>query len=229
MKIQIYTAQTVTEAETLAAVGVDHIGITPIATTPSLQGLPGEIDWTTAVEIREALRGKAVCIALTVEITLDPIVEMVKAILPDVVHLCPLRNTVLPADVVKLREQLPAEVKIMQAISVGGWDSVDEAVAYAHTGVIDFFILDTQAPDIAGIGASGHTHDWNISAEIVRRVGVPVILAGGLSPDNVAESIAAVKPYGVDSLTHTNEKLADGTFRKDIEKVKAFVKASLAK
>ncbi|MCB0014782.1 MAG: hypothetical protein KDE34_22860, partial [Anaerolineales bacterium] len=78
----------------------------------------------------------------------------------------------------------------------------------------------------AGIGASGVTHDWNISREIVRRVKIPVILAGGLSPDNVAAAIAQVQPWAVDSLTHTNERLPGGGFRKDLEKVRQFVAAA---
>jgi phosphoribosylanthranilate isomerase len=230
IKIQIYTAQSVEEALALADAGVDHVGITPQAATMSLKGLPGEINEGTAKAIREALRGEAVCVALTVETTLTPILEMAGEILPDVLHLCPLKDSLSPSDVVKLRAELPESVKIMQAISVAGWDSMDEAIRYAETGAIDYLILDTQAADIAGIGASGQTHDWRISAEIVRRVHpLPVILAGGLSPENVGQAIAAVKPYGVDSLTHTNEKLAGGGFRKDMARVKAFVEAAWGK
>ena len=55
-----------------------------------------------------------------------------------------------------------------------------------------------------------------------------VILAGGLSPENVAAAIEAVGPWGVDSLTHTNRLLPDGTFRKDLDRVGAFVAAARA-
>lgn len=112
----------------------------------------------------------------------------------------------------------------MQAISVTGPASIAEAVAYA--AVADFLLLDTQSPDIPGIGASGMTHDWSISRAIVEAVHVPVILAGGLSPDNVAEAIRAVRPWGVDSLTHTNRPLPGGGFRKDLDRVRAFVAAA---
>jgi phosphoribosylanthranilate isomerase len=50
-----------------------------------------------------------------------------------------------------------------------------------------------------------------------------VVLAGGLSPENVAEAIRAVCPWGVDSLTYTNRPLAGGGFRKDLERVRGFV------
>jgi phosphoribosylanthranilate isomerase len=113
----------------------------------------------------------------------------------------------------------------MQAVSVTGPGSV--AVARDYAEVADFLILDTQSPEIPGIGASGMTHDWSVSRAIVDAVRIPVILAGGLSPENVRDAIHAVVPWGVDSLTHTNEPLPDGGFRKDMGRVAAFVAAAL--
>ena len=69
-------------------------------------------------------------------------------------------------------------------------------------------------------------HDWNVSAAIVDAAGVPVILAGGLSPANVAEAARVVRPQGVDSLTHTNLMLPGGGFRKDLDAIAAFVAAA---
>ena len=112
----------------------------------------------------------------------------------------------------------------MQAISVKGFESVENAISYVEE--VDYLILDTQSKDVYGIGASGDTHDWNVSKEIVNSVDIPVILAGGLSPENVTDAIRHVKPWGVDSLTHTNKPLPGGGFVKDIEKVKSFVSAS---
>lgn len=218
MKVQIYTMQSVEEALQVAALGVDHLGL-----TPSQIGLPGEIDFWTAREIVEAVDGAAVCVALTVETEEKEIIRMARAVQPDILHLCSLENTFLPADVRRLREALPDQ-PIMQAISVAGPEAVEAAQAYQ--GVADYLILDTQAPDIAGIGASGKTHDWAISREIVREVGLPVILAGGLSPGNVARAIQEVDPWGVDSLTHTNQNLPGGGFKKDLLKIKAFVQAA---
>lgn len=67
----------------------------------------------------------------------------------------------------------------------------------------------------------GETHDWGLSKKIVESVFIPVILAGGLGPDNVAEAISKVKPFGVDSKTKTDKDDGSG---KDIEKVREFVK-----
>ena len=218
MKVQIYTMQSVEEALQVAALGADHLGL-----TPSQVGLPGEIDFWTAREIVEAVGDIAVCVALTVETKEKEIIRMARAVQPDILHLCSLENTFPPDDVRRLRDKLP-DLPIMQAISVTGPEALEAARAYQ--GVADYLILDTQAPDIAGIGASGQTHDWGVSREIVREMDLPVILAGGLSPDNVAQAIKEVDPWGVDSLTHTNRALPGGGFEKDLEKIKGFVAAA---
>jgi phosphoribosylanthranilate isomerase len=218
MKIQIYTMQTPEEARAVAALGVDHLGV-----TPAQRGLPGEVDFATARAILEAVRGQALCVALSVETDPDAILAMVRAVEPEILHLCGLAGSLPPQAVRELRTEL-AGLPVMQAISVTGPEAIDAALAYQ--AVADYLILDTQAPDIPGIGASGETHDWEISREIVRRVEVPVILAGGLSPENVADAIRAVRPWGVDSLTHTNQPLPGGGFRKDLGRVADFVAAA---
>ena len=219
MKIQIYTMQTPEEARAIAALGVHHLGI-----TPSNRGLPGEVDFATARAIVDAVGDGATTVALSVETDFEAIGAMVRAVQPDILHLCSLEGLVTPEDVVVLRSRLP-NLPIMQAISVGGPETIEVALAYQP--VSDYLILDTQAPDIDGIGASGKTHDWSISREICRRVHIPVILAGGLSPENVGEAIKAVQPWGVDSLTHTNQPEPDGGFRKDLERVARFAKVGL--
>lgn len=218
VKIQIYTMQSPEEALAVAALGVDHLGL-----TPSNRGLPGEIDLATARSIVEAVAGRATCVALSVESDLVAIEAMVHAVRPDILHLCGLAGTLLPEMVATLRARLPG-LPLMQAISVAGPEAIDQALAYQK--VADYLILDTQAPDIAGIGASGQIHDWDLSAEIVRRVQIPVILAGGLSPENVTEAIQAVRPWAVDSLTHTNQPLPGGGFRKDLARIRQFARAA---
>ncbi|MBL8146727.1 MAG: phosphoribosylanthranilate isomerase [Anaerolineae bacterium] len=220
MIIQIYTAQSVDEALALADAGVDHVGVTPP------QGLPGEVSLATMRDIALALKGRARCVALTVDITPETVAELVTTVQPDILHLCPLADAIKPADIPPLRAVLPPGMTILQAISVTGPESIAEAQAYA--AVADMLILDTQHPDIRGVGASGMVHDWSISQAIVQAVAVPVIMAGGLSPENVAEAVRVVRPWGVDSATLTNEALADGSVRKDLAKVRAFAAAARA-
>lgn len=88
---------------------------------------------------------------------------------------------------------------------------------------VDAFITDTYDPQTGATGATGKTHDWGVSRELVMRSPRPVILAGGLTPDNVDEAIRRVRPEGVDA--HTGLENAGG--RKDPAKVIRFIQASL--
>jgi phosphoribosylanthranilate isomerase len=218
VKVQIYTMQTPSEAYAVAALGADHIGV-----TPADLGLPGEVDLKTARAICDAVRGAAVTVGLSVDDDLDRIAAMVRAVQPDVLHLCGEFGSVPPPAIRKLRTQLPG-IAIMQAIPVAGPEAVGYALEYQN--VADYLILDTKDASVTGIGASGATHDWSISRAIVEQTRVPVILAGGLAPDNVAEAIRVVQPWGVDSLTHTNVPLPGGGFLKDLERVRQFVEAA---
>ncbi len=83
----------------------------------------------------------------------------------------------------------------------------------------DLFIMDTYDPQTGRTGATGKTHDWKISSKIVELSPKPVILAGGLNPNNVREAILKVKPAGVDS--HTGVESPDG--KKSLRLVREFV------
>lgn len=216
--VQIYTVQTAAEALALAGLGVDRIGV-----TPSAAGLPGEVSHALAREIFQSLGERATKVALSVDQDIDAIAAMVRTVAPDVLHLCGDLDRVPVPALRRLRGLVPG-VAIMQAIPVTGPQAVAQAQAFAR--VSDLLILDSQSPAIGGIGAAGTVHDWAISRRIVQSVTCPVILAGGLSPANVAEAIRIVRPWGVDSLTHTNEYFRDGGFRKDLDKVAAFVSAA---
>jgi len=217
MKVQIYTLQSVEEALEVISVGVDNIGITPASI-----GLPGEISNETAKDICEKVEG-GTKVALSVSSNIDEIIEMVMFVGPDVLHLCGEPGELNTNGVKSLKERLQKynkELPIMQAISVDDMSALDFAKEYEH--ISDYFILDTSTTAVQGVGASGNVHDWNVSKAIVESVDIPVILAGGLSSENVQEAISTVHPWGVDSLTHTNKFLDDGSFIKDIEKVREF-------
>lgn len=218
VRIQIYTMQSAVEAEAVAALGADHIGV-----TPSNHGLPGEVGYQVAADICGAVASSVTTVALSVDADLDTIAAMVQAVRPDILHLCAPPGTVGPADVAVLRRRLP-DLRVMQAIAVTGSQAIDVALSYEH--VADYLILDSVDPAIHGIGAAGIVHDWRISAGIVAAVSIPVVLAGGLSPENVSDAIATVEPWGVDSLTHTSKGIDGGGFRKDLTLVRRFVAAA---
>jgi phosphoribosylanthranilate isomerase len=125
------------------------------------------------------------------------------------------------------KEVSPETVRAMKTASsntkmyVAIWVTSDESIAIAKSfeGSADTVILDTMNKETGARGGTGKTHDWNISKKIVRSTSLPVILAGGLNPGNVAEAIKAVRPYAVD--VNSGVSNPDGT--KDFSKVKAFV------
>ncbi|MDA2918772.1 phosphoribosylanthranilate isomerase [Desulfobacterota bacterium AH_259_B03_O07] len=84
---------------------------------------------------------------------------------------------------------------------------------------VDAYITDTYDKKTGSIGATGRTHDWEISGSLVQVSNKPVILAGGLTPLNVYEGILKVRPSGVD--VHTGVELKNG--RKPSKLVKEFV------
>lgn len=224
MKVQIYTLQSVDEALEVVSVGVHNIGITPASI-----GLPGEISYEVARDICKKVDG-ATKVALSVSSNIDEIIEMVMFVNPDILHLCGEPGELNNNGVKSLKERLEKLDKglpIMQAISIDDMSALDFAKEYE--AISDYFILDTSTSAVQGVGASGNVHDWNVSKAIVDSVSIPVILAGGLSPENVQEAISKVKPWGVDSLTHTNKFFKDGGFTKDIEKVREFYINATAK
>lgn len=79
----------------------------------------------------------------------------------------------------------------------------------------DYVLLDTRSEDLGG---TGETHDWDLSRDFARECPAPVLLAGGLGPDNVAEAVERVEPYGVDAASRL-----DGEEGKDPERVRRFV------
>jgi phosphoribosylanthranilate isomerase len=122
-----------------------------------------------------------------------------------------------PSDLAALKREFP------HLVWLKSYHVVDaEAVAYgeAYRGVVDAFVLDTLDAGHGLVGGTGVTHDWSVSATIVRRYdGVPAILAGGLTPENVAQAIAVVRPFGVD----VNSGVKGSGGGKDAVKVREFI------
>ncbi|MEI8079976.1 MAG: phosphoribosylanthranilate isomerase [bacterium] len=76
--------------------------------------------------------------------------------------------------------------------------------------LVDAFITDTFDPATGAAGATGKTHDWRLSRALVAATVKPVILAGGLTPANVAAAISAVRPAGVDVHTGVEDPATGG-------------------
>ena len=97
----------------------------------------------------------------------------------------------------ELRSALPG-VAIVQVVHMTGNEAVELAQALAP--LVDAILLDSGNPNlpVKELGGTGRVHDWNLSKKIREKVAVPIYLAGGLRPDNVAEAIRLVQPHAVD-------------------------------
>jgi phosphoribosylanthranilate isomerase len=211
MLTQVYEISSAAEAAAVSAIGIDHVGV--------LVGdgsFPRERSPQSAAAIAAAIRPPSKLSALFLSPDLDFIAGAALAIGAPIVHLGAAPELLTPEDVLKLRRAAPGAV-LMRSVPVMGPESI--AVAAAYEGVADFLLLDSYRPQDRQIGALGITHDWSISRQIVEKLSTPVILAGGLGPENVAEAISAVRPAGVDSKTRTDLGTAH---TKDLEKVRRF-------
>ncbi|MDZ7701515.1 MAG: phosphoribosylanthranilate isomerase [Halobacteriales archaeon] len=128
------------------------------------------------------------------------------------------------ADAVQLHNDLPvdavaavadgADARVLKAVDA------DLAAAERYAPVADALLVDSRTAE--GAGGTGRRGDWERAAELRAAVDVPVVLAGGLTPDNVAAAVDAVAPYAVD--VSSGVERAEG--RKDHDAVRAFVAAA---
>jgi phosphoribosylanthranilate isomerase len=119
----------------------------------------------------------------------------------------------------RLRGLDPALVIYKSLVVRGGNLGELEADVLRFSPFVDAFITDTFDPVTSACGATGKTHDWEVSRRLVLASPRPVILAGGLNPGNVGRAILYARPAGVDA--HTGVEGPDG--RKSEELVRAFV------
>jgi phosphoribosylanthranilate isomerase len=213
--VQIYEVRSPEEAVALARLGVDHIGV--------LVGdgaFPRELDASRARAIFAALLPPTKRVALSLSCRLEEVAAVARETQPDILHIGAAIEFFSVSDTKELKRRCP-HVALMRSIPVVGPQAVGWARDY--DGVADWLLLDSHNAGDKQIGALGVTHDWSLSKTIAASVGIPVILAGGLGPANVAAAIRIVRPAGVDSKTKTDRKDGGG---KDVKLVKQFARAA---
>ena len=191
-RVKICCISSVAEAEAAVAAGADAIGL--VSAMPSGPGVIGE---DLIAEIAAAAPPALGTFLLTSEVEPAAIATQQRRCRVNTIQLCDaLDASAYPA----LREALPG-IALVQVIHVRDESAVGEALDVAPA--VDGLLLDSGNPTapVKELGGTGRVHDWALSRRIVAEVPCPVFLAGGLNPDNVAEAIHAVRPYGVDLCT----------------------------
>lgn len=235
MIIQIYEIQTPNEAEKCIELGVNHIGSVILSLD----------EWRVPL-LRETVRLSEGTGARSSLIPLFHHSDMTYRTLdyyrPDYIHFCDslTDQAGTPADVEKfiqfqtaLKEKFP-EVGIIRSIPIPKEDVASDfpslEIARMLQDSSDIFLTDTwvsNAPEEGYIGITGEMADRKTAQALVRESKIPVILAGGLSPDNVYDAMMEIFPAGADTCTQTNRAVEEGNpirFQKDFQKVERFVK-----
>jgi phosphoribosylanthranilate isomerase len=213
MIVQIYGFTTPDDVVAVRGLAIDHIGVVLDEGFGTWDGVDDAMARSIVAEISDSM----VTVALSLGSDFDRIARTVDVLQPDIVHLV-RADQMTPEAVGEVRDRL-TPTKVMTTVAVRDRSAIGMAQAYAECS--HYLLLDTHDPATGIVGASGLTHDWSLSALIPPAVDIPVILAGGLGPENVKQAIAAVNPAGVDSETRTSR--VDDKRRKDLAAVRRFV------
>jgi phosphoribosylanthranilate isomerase len=209
VRVQIAGVSTLDEALAAEQAGADALGFTVRLPTGVHDGLTEAV----ARGIIAALPPFIASVAITYVDTARAAVDLCRYLGVSALQLHgPFPTQELPL----IRAALP-HLKLIRAVHVTGPQAPAQARALERR--VDALILDTYDPVCDRHGATGKTHDWAISRQIVDQVRTRVILAGGLTPDNIAEAVRAVRPWAVD--VHTGVEDADG--RRNFDKLRAFI------
>jgi phosphoribosylanthranilate isomerase len=173
------------DLDAAAAAGADAVGfVVGVASSPR------NISLADAEALMRQVPPFVKTVLVMVPASLEELVEVCEALNPDAVQIHGENLQGIGA----VREELPAKL-LIGAVKANAKDAAGNAAKAAK--VFDAVILDSFVQ--GKHGGTGVVHDWNVSQHIKQVIHPkPLILAGGLSPENVAEAVRTVEPYAVD-------------------------------
>ncbi|WP_462323529.1 phosphoribosylanthranilate isomerase [Desulfoplanes sp.] len=210
--VQIAGVRSREEAMALAACNVTHIGF-PLC----LDYHEEDMDAPTVRSVVAKLPEKVTGVLITYLKKAEKIIGLSGYLGVGSVQ---LHGRVSMYELARIRRECP-RMYIIKSLIIGD-DSLENlpGTIASYGRFVDAFLTDTYDVSSGASGATGKVHDWNISKKIVDMSPVPVILAGGLTPENVRLGIEFVRPFGVDA--HTGVEGSSGT--KDPSLVRSFVR-----
>ena len=196
--------------ETVAAAldgGASHVGFIFFPQSPR------NVAPADAGRLREAARGRAQAVAVTVDASDDQLQAIIGAMAPDMLQ---LHGKETPARVAEVRERFL--LPVMKAISVETPDDLIHIHAYDEAA--DRLLLDAKAPKESQLpGGNGIAFDWRLVAAL--DTNLDYMLSGGLNAGNIAEALAIANPPGID--VSSGVESAPGV--KDVERIRAYFAA----
>ena len=179
MRVKFCGITRLDDAEEAARLGAWAIGLNHWPKSPR------RCDPVVAVEIGAALRRRLQVVGVFVNDSLDAIASAVE---DESLTMVQLHGDEGPAFCKEVARRTGC--KVIKALRVRSAADVQSAEVFRT----DFHLLDAHSPGVPG--GTGESFDWSLVAS--RRSEVPLILAGGLTPDNVGEGVAAAHPFAVD-------------------------------
>ena len=199
------------EADMLTKEGVDWLGF-PLRLTVNREDLSEEY----AAEIIQSIVPPARGVLITYLRTAEAILSLCRKLGAATVQ---LHGDTPLVEVVRLKTMNPNLHVIKSLVVRPGNLEMLKSTIHQYSNWVEGFITDTFDPTTGACGATGKTHDWDVSRRLVTLSHRPVFLAGGLTPDNVRQAILQVRPHGVDA--HTGVEGLNG--RKDRIKIQRFM------
>ncbi|QKY21064.1 phosphoribosylanthranilate isomerase [Halolamina sp. CBA1230] len=196
-----------TETDVRAAVdaGADALGFVTDVDVDT----PREVAPERAATLAESVPPFVTTVAVTIPESVGAAVEVADRVAPDALQ---IHGEFGPDDVREIRDR--AGVDVIVAV---GADEPDRA--HALDGVADALLVDSLTE--SGAGGTGETHDWERTRELRDELSTPLVLAGGLTPENVRDAVATVDPFAVDVASGVERDDEPG--RKDHDALAAFV------
>jgi len=169
------------DRDAVVAAGADAVGIihgVPVDT-------PREVDEETAETLAGGVPPFVTSVLVTMPTTVQEAVRRTDRIEPDAVQ---VHDGLSPAELGALDSRITQDIV---AVVEGDAPAIEDYASHADALLVD-------SVDADGGGGTGETHDWERTRDLVDSLDVPVVLAGGLTPENVAEAVETVEPFAVD-------------------------------
>ncbi|GGK75180.1 phosphoribosylanthranilate isomerase [Haloarcula sebkhae] len=191
------------DRDAVVRAGTDAVGVihgVPVDT-------PREVDEATAERLTDSVPPFVTSVLVTMPTTVQEAVRRIDRIEPDAVQ---VHDGLSPAELGALDNRITQDIV---AVVEADAPAIEDYATHADALLVD-------SVDADGGGGTGETHDWERTRDLVDSLDVPIVLAGGLTPENVGEAVETVAPFAVDVASGVES--AGGT--KDHDAVGRFVR-----